>query len=189
MVLPGHLAGGFISTTIVLGTINQSFSSSELTVLYIIGILSGELPDLDLLLFYLAKKLFKTTKQTHRDFMTHLPLFWMVFSFIIFALAYLINSNFLMTTSILILAGTFSHFLFDSIDYGIQWLRPFNQRRYCLFKLSGLNEFETASVQHHIEVGSIKFYWNYLWKMYIKQPSFYAEIFVTLVALLIFLNQ
>lgn len=189
MVLPGHLSGGFITTTLILGSINHNFSLDQLTTLYIVGILSGELPDLDLLLFYLAKKILKTSKQTHRDFITHLPLFWMIFCFIFFAFAYFENSIFTMTMAILILAGTFSHFLFDSIDYGIQWLRPFNKRRYCLFKLSGLNEFETASVSQHIEVGSIKFYWNYLWKMYIKQPSFYAEIFVTLIALLIFLNQ
>ena len=189
MVLPGHLAGGYISATIIFNSVNYPFSVNELTLLYLIGILAGELPDLDLAIFYLAKKIFKTTKTTHRDFVTHLPIFWIIISAIIFSVGYLVGSIFITTSSILILTGVFSHFILDSVDYGIQWLRPFSQRRFCIFKLSGLNEFESDSISHNVEVGSIKFYWNYLWKMYIKQPSFYAEIFVTLIALLIFLNQ
>jgi hypothetical protein len=54
MVLPGHLAGGYIATTIVLSLLPASiqFSTGQLTTLYIVGILSGEIPDIDLLLFY-----------------------------------------------------------------------------------------------------------------------------------------
>lgn len=188
MVLPGHLAGGYIATTIVLSTISSSFTHNELFILYLIGILSGDFPDLDLVFFYLGKKIFKSNKETHRDFITHLPIFWMIFCALSFALGYINNSNFLMTLSTIILAGTFSHFLFDSIDYGIQWLKPFNSKRYCIFKINNFNKFEIDQKNRNIQNGSIKFYWNYIWLVYIKQPTFYTEIFVTLIAIIIFLK-
>jgi hypothetical protein len=188
MVLPGHLAGGYLATTIVLSAIPNTFTQNELFILYLIGILSGDFPDLDLVFFYLSKKIFGSKKENHRDFITHLPLFWMMLCAFSFALGYVNNSNFLMTLSTIILAGTFSHFLFDSIDYGIQWLKPFTKKRFCIFTLSNLNQFEIEQKNINVQNGTIMFYWNYLWTMYVKQPSFYAEIFVTLIAIIVFLK-
>lgn len=185
MVLPGHLAGGYITTSIILNFVSIPLTSADLAVIYTVGILSGEIPDIDLLLFYLEKNKNKHKhRQTHRDFITHIPLFWFVFCLTIFFIGFLITSKFIMLLSAVILAGTFSHFILDSLEYGIQWFKPFSKRRYCLFAIKEIEAFERQSQHDNIKIGSLRFYWNYVTKIYIKQVSFYAELLVVAIALI-----
>jgi hypothetical protein len=187
MVLPGHLAGGYIATSLVLSLSTTPFSHNELTILYFIGILAGEIPDIDLLIFYLEKKYFKNSKrQTHREYVTHLPIFWLSLCTAIFLYGYSIDSAFAMTISLILLAGTFSHFILDSIDFGIQWFKPFSYKKICLFELKEVEGFEKQATRNNVRIGSIHFYWNYLKTAYIRQVTFYAEILVVLVAIYIF---
>ncbi len=186
MVLPGHLAGGYIATSIILNFVSIPLTSADLSVIYTIGILSGEIPDIDLLLFYLEKNKNKNkTRQTHRDFITHIPMFWFVFCLTIFFIGFLVTSKLIMLLSVVILAGTFSHFILDSLEYGIQWFKPFSKRRYCLFEIKEMEDFEKRSQHDHVKIGSLRFYWNYVTTIYIRQVSFYAEFLVVIIAILV----
>lgn len=190
MVLPGHLAGGYIATTIVLNLLPASvqFSTDQLTILYIVGILSGEIPDIDLLLFYFLKKKNKDqSKNNHREFITHVPLFWFIISLIIFSLGFLFNSKFIEILALLLLAGTLSHFVFDSIEYGIRWIEPFSKKRLSLFKDSEKTNTNNID-EKNIAIGSISYYWNYIKISYIKSSTIYFEITVVIIAIIIFLS-
>jgi membrane-bound metal-dependent hydrolase YbcI (DUF457 family) len=76
----------------------------------------------------LKKKNKDQSKNNHREFITHVPLFWFIISLIIFSLGFLLDSKFIEVIALLLLAGTFSHFVFDSIEYGIRWVEPFSKK-------------------------------------------------------------
>ncbi len=191
MVLPGHLAGGYLATTSILSLVTVPFSNTELTLLYIIGILAGEIPDIDLFAFYFEKNKGSSSskKHTHREYITHLPLFWFSLCLVIFFIGYSADWVFLMTMSLVILAGVFSHFLFDSLDYGIQWFKPFSKRRLCLSNNLNTDDFDKKMSDRRIKIGSINFYWNYLKIFYLKQITFYAEVLVVIIAIFIFFKN
>ncbi len=184
MVLPGHLAGGYIATTAVLSSIPWVFTQKELALLYIIGILAGEIPDIDLFAFYFEKKNNNDSKNlTHREYISHIPLFWIMISLLIALFGIIFSSTFIITLSIVFLVGTISHLILDSIDYGITWLKPFSSKRFCLFPMKLIPEDP-----HIVTTGSLQYYWNYLKGAYLKQVTFYAEILITVVAIIIFFN-
>ena len=180
MVLPGHLSGGYLSTTALLSLISfGSFSANEITTLYIIGTIAGEIPDIDLFIFYFEKKKNNnSTRSTHREYFTHMPLFWIILSLIISFLGSLFSSPFTIVTGFVILFGTMSHFILDSIDYGIAWLRPFSQKRFSIFPMELIKKHSSHEI-----VGSVTYYWNYLKSTYLKQATSYVEILITVVAL------
>lgn len=185
MVLPGHLAGGYLATTALISLTGWSFSINELNTLYIIGALAGEIPDIDLFAFYFENK-FKTQSKeengdkshTHRKYFTHTPLFWIIASLSISILGMLFSSIFTFAIGLVILVGTMSHFILDSIDYGITWLKPFSQKRFSIFPMETIVKHSPNEI-----VGSLSYYWNYLKSTYLKQATFYAEFLITVIAL------
>lgn len=182
MVLPGHLAGGYIATTAVLSLAPWSFSANELTALYIIGILAGWIPDIDLFAFYFEKKNNNySTNSSHREYITHIPIFWIAMFSLILLIGIICSSPFTIILSFVLLTGTMSHLVLDSIDYGIVWLKPFSSKRFCLFPMQLIKEDPKL-----VATGSLIYYWNYLKGAYLKQVTFYAEIIVTIIALIIF---
>lgn len=187
MVLPGHIAGGYLATTFILGLSSTPFTTTELAIIYVVGILAGEIPDLDLLFFYFNKKNNGTSKKaTHRDYITHLPMFWLSLGMTLFLYGYSLNSPLVMTLALVLVAGTFSHFILDSIEYGIQWFKPLSHRRICLFEIKDIADFEKKSTHNHVRTGSLLFYWNYVRTIYVRQISFYAELLVVIIALVVF---
>jgi hypothetical protein len=63
MVLPGHIAGGYLATYALLAVAHSvapaslaTFSQNEILAFYIIGMIAGELPDIDLFWFYLENR-------------------------------------------------------------------------------------------------------------------------------------
>jgi len=186
MVLPGHLAGGYIVTTAILKFIpgTENFSNNEILLLYIIGILSGEIPDIDLLFFYFSKKINNSKKATHREFYTHLPLFWLIISALIIIFGYILDSSFVILIAIILLGGTFSHLVFDSIEYGIRWLGPFSKKHFSLLKVKE----NFINDKKNVSVGSIPYYWNYIKNSYIKSKTIYFEIIVVIIAIIIYIS-
>lgn len=134
----------------------------------------------------MKKKNKDQSKNNHREFITHVPLFWFIISLIIFSLGFLLDSKFIEVIALLLLAGTFSHFVFDSIEYGIRWVEPFSKKRLSLF---GDNEkINTNNVdEKKLIIGSIPYYWNYIKTSYIKSSTIYFEITVVIIAIIIFL--
>jgi len=141
MILPGHLAGGYLATHALLFLAPATFSPTEVYALYAIGIIASDSPDIDLLWFYFENKKYeknqklnhgevengkasKHPKANHREHITHTPIFWLIVSAIIAFIGYIFNSSFTEFGALVILAGSWSHLIFDSIVFGVCWFWP-----------------------------------------------------------------
>ncbi len=171
MVLPGHLAGGFLSAKAVLFLAGAIFTPFETAVILIIGIISGEGPDMDVLKFYFDRnKTDGSRPNGHRDYITHAPIVWILFSAVVYLLGIIFSNNFIAIIGLTILIGSMSHFIFDSIEYRIRWLWPFSNRTFSL----------KPKPEPAIDLppGTLPFYWTFIRKYYIKTWTFYLEIIV-----------
>ena len=177
MVLPGHIAGGYLAARGLLAIFHPGFSSVEIDSLLIIGTLAGELPDIDLIKLYLDHKLERPNRvNDHRVYITHAPFFWLVISLAIVAGGYLAGSLFTEWIGWLVLAGSWSHLILDSLEYGVMWLWPFSK------KLSALKK-EVPIEDIAARPGSPSYHLQYINRVYWKTITFWAEIILTLAAL------
>ncbi len=177
MILPGHLAGGYLVTKALALVVNPAMSPEQMVAIFIIGTLAGELPDIDIAIHIFTKYFTKRIdKPNHREYITHTPLFWAIISGIISSIGYLINSDFVIFGGLIILAGTWSHLLLDSIEYGVRWLWPFSNKRYSIIKES------TEKVVFN-NPGSISYYFDVLKFSCGHKLLLYIEICITLLAL------
>ncbi len=183
MILPGHISGGYLATRAILYLvpIATSFSSTQIIILYIVGIIASEGPDFDLIKFFFEHKSIKLQKKdSHRKYISHTPIFWLVISFAIILIGYIFGNSFVSIIGLIILGGSWSHLIFDSLEYGIMWLWPFSHKFYSIHSVTeeDINE----------QKGTISYYWTFLTKYYIRRWTFYLEIIVTFIALLVFLD-
>ncbi len=155
----------------------ETFTAAQSTALLLLGTFFGEAPDIDILYFMFVQAFSKNKdrKESHRDFITHVPSFWLIISLIIVGAGWLAGSEFAQMLGWVVLAGTWSHFILDSIEYGIRWLAPFSNKRFCLReivwpKIEGLK-------------GTPFFYWKELKDVYSKMITFYAEIAIVIIAI------
>lgn len=180
MVLPGHLAGGYLFTKAFLVLSPVTFSTPETTAILVIGTILGEAPDIDLFRFYFAnKKGRRTTFPHHRFYITHNPFFWFGIGIIIASFGLFMSSNFLTALGLLFWICPWSHFLFDSIDVGIRWLWPFSNKFYALLKTSQKEDIDGQK-------GTFSYYWKIITRHYVKSLTFYAEMIVVIIALWVF---
>ena len=176
MVLPGHLAGGYLAARAVLFLAHASFSPGQTAALLVIGTLAGEAPDIDLLFFYFNQRS-KASKKVaeHRDYFTHAPSVWLILSLAIVASGFIFGSSFVRSIGWIILAGSFSHFILDSLEHGIRWLWPFSKRSFALLK----SEPKGATTAR---AGTFKYYWQLMTGPYLESWTVWLEIIVTLAA-------
>ncbi|MFA6295551.1 MAG: metal-dependent hydrolase [Candidatus Paceibacterota bacterium] len=179
MVLPGHLSGGYLATYSLLALTHASFSPLQTSILYTIGIIAGEIPDIDLLFFYLEYRKDKIHKIfNHRYYITHTPALWLAISLLTIIFGLIFNSVFTIFIGLTILIGSWSHFVLDSIEYGIRWIWPISNRR---FFIRDVPDSYIAGQRR----GTFSYYWKYISSVYITRWSFYLEILITIVALLL----
>jgi len=179
MVLPGHLAGGYLAAYALQALSHASFTPLESTMLLTIGVLAGEAPDIDLIRYTIEQRTDKKTDKTvsHRDYFTHAPLFWLAASLAVVFAGLISGSFFTQFVGWTILCGSWSHLILDTIEFGIAWLWPFSKRRY-FFRHAESGEMKS-------QPGSLAHYWEFISKVYVRNVSFYAEILITLPALYI----
>ena len=179
MVLPGHLAGGYLATTALLAVFHPDFSTNQTNMLLILGTLAGDFPDVDLFFFNLKYRHHEADRNdSHRNYITHIPLFWLALSFLIVIIGFMFNSTFTEYIGWIILIGTWSHFILDSIEYGIRWFAPISNKRIAI-KLD-VKEKPTSD-----RPGSLIQYFHFLIQTYWKTLTFWLEIIVTIVAICI----
>jgi len=184
MVLPGHLAGGYLATTALFAFFHPDLSTNQINSLLIIGTLAGELPDIDLIFFNIKHRHDKSTKgnneqaENHRDYVTHLPFFWLMISGLIILIGNIINSTFTEYFGWIILISTWSHFLLDSIEYGIRWLAPITSKTYAI-----KTDVPPESITDR--PGSLLQYFHYLIRTYWKTTTIWVEIFISIIALIV----
>jgi len=190
MVLPGHLAGGYLATTALLAIFHPTLSIGQTNSLLIIGTLAGDLPDIDLIFFNFAhRKYQKSVAQntlkidskiinSHRNYITHIPFFWFLISLIIVITGLIFNSIFTEYLGWTILTGTWSHLILDSIEYGILWLAPFSKKNYAIRENTpqGNTPYRQGSLIQHFH-----FIITTYWKIY----TFWIEILISIIALIV----
>lgn len=179
MIFPGHIAGGYLAAKVVLALSHTAFTSGQTTALLTIGTIAGELPDMDILFFFLHHKYSKDVEKrnNHRTFVTHAPAFWLVISLLIAGAGWIGNSPFTEMLGWLILAGTWTHFFLDSFEYGIRWLWPFSDRR---FAMRQIVEPDISAPQ-----GTIAHYRELVGKVWNKRLTYVLEVIVVVGALLV----
>lgn len=183
MILPGHLAAGYVVSQLVINTASPEIMAYSIP-LSILGAVSGVLPDLDHLLVYFRHRKDKPEEykdagskhEDHRDFISHTPLFWIVLGAIAYAFAGWAGSEISQIVSMIIAGGAISHLLMDCIEHGVKLLWPFSQRKYCLY-----DEPEDFIPERP---GSVSYHWKMITKFYPRKKLFYIEILVSLSVLL-----
>ena len=180
MVLPGHLAGGYLAATALIYFFHPGFSANQINTLLIIGTLAGEFPDVDLIFFNIKYRHNPANRtDSHRNYITHIPLFWLIISLLIVITGSIFNSLFTEYVGWVVLTGTWSHFLLDSIEYGIRWIAPLSNRRFAL-------KLETQEKPTEDRPGSLMQYFHFLIRTYWRMTTFWLEIIITIIALAIF---
>ncbi len=172
MLPPGHVAAGFLTAKALLHFLNPSISPVEETHLIWWGVFFSFAPDLDMFYSFAKEKAFAVRNplaNNHRKLISHAPILWLLAGLGIYFFA---QSPYFKTFGLILWACSWSHFVLDSIEYGIMWLWPFNKRNWAL---------KDAGVDGKIEgENSFKFWLNFL-NFYRTLWTFYAEIIVLII--------
>lgn len=177
MVLPGHLAGGYLAASAFMALAHPALTPAQIQGLLVFGALAGDLPDIDLFWFWLAhRRNGPAAAESHRDYATHTPIFWLAISAVITSIGWLSGSAFTECVGVLVLIGSWAHLLLDSIEYGVVWLWPFSHTRFAL-KKSIPSEHETA------RPGTIRYYIQFITESYWKTWTIWAETALVIIAL------
>jgi LexA-binding, inner membrane-associated putative hydrolase len=183
MVLPGHLAGGYLATTALLAIFHPDLSLAQTNALIIIGTLAGDAPDIDLVKLYFDNRPNGShATDNHHSYMTHAPLFWLVSSLLIVAFGFIFNSLFTQWCGWLILSGSWTHLLLDYIEFDVRWFWPFSNKYFTLIKREHSKDITARP-------GTISNYLQFITKEYIKSATFWLEIIVTITALCILAHR
>ncbi len=176
MLPTGHLAAGLLTTQALLKIVKPEVSAFEAQQLLWWGIFWSFAPDLDTFwAFFKAKSFYynKKDNSVHRQFYTHIPILWLVTGLLIFFLS---SSIYWKTFGLTLWLGSWSHFLLDSLEYGVMWLWPINKELWAL---------KNRGIKVQINSSSFLSYWTTFLKFYITRLTFYFEILIIFLALIL----
>ncbi len=175
MLPPGHTAAGYLVAYSLLKIAKPELPTEQINQLLLLGAFFGFSPDLDMFVAFAKAKAFTFSEKyvSHRRFYSHAPVLWLIPGLIIYFLA---TSVFIKYVGLLLWLGSWSHFIIDSVQYGIMWLWPFSSNVYAL-KDQGIDLVNK-------EKGFFK-YWLYFLRLYKEkfQITFYLEILIILLAI------
>ena len=114
-----HIFAGYLLTRQIVTKRKTVVSSKQY---YLFGIFCSILPDIDLLYFYTIDH----RQHIHHSYWTHIPIFWISVTLMLFLLSKLIRKN-IGTYLLLLLANTLAHLLLDSVAGGIFWFYPLSE--------------------------------------------------------------
>ena len=176
MLPPGHIAAGFITAKALLHFTHPELAAIQQTQLLWWGMFFGFAPDLDTFVSFAKERAWFVINRgnNHRKFFSHAPFLWLCAGLLVYFLSVDVYWK---TVGLLIWLGSWSHFLLDSIEYGIMWLWPFSDRIYAFcnrerdFKLTENNFFG---------------YWWHFVKSYCQTLTFYCELIILILALIVY---
>jgi len=180
MLPPGHVAAGYLVAEALLKFTKPALSSAELHQLVWWGVFFSFAPDLDNFLAFARVKSFyyyQKDNSIHRQFLSHVPLLWLIPGSLVYLFA---PTLYLKYFGLMLWLGSWSHFLVDSIEYGVMWLWPFNREVWAL---------KDRGVKKQIDGNSFFAYWVTFLKHYFTRLTFYAEILVIISAVIIFISN
>lgn len=128
-----HLPAGYILATFLKDKKSQLF--------LLIGSIA---PDLDLLYFYTIGQ----RSVVHHSYVTHMPYFWILLSFMGMLITRLQGRNF-DGLFLALLSGTILHLFLDSFTGGIHWLAPFSDKELIFFHVPATHSHWTLNFILH----------------------------------------
>lgn len=177
MLTIGHIAFGYLTSLFLAKLFHISSYSPYYNILILIGIIASIIPDIDFFrLFYKHRSLKLQKNDTHRKYLTHIPLFWLTLSILIYIISILSSNELIRYSSFFILAGSVSHLIGDSLEYGIRWLWPFSKKQYIIHKIPKENFNAKESL--------LGYYWKFFSQIYIRNWTFYVELIIIIVSLI-----
>lgn len=182
MLPPGHIAAGYLTAKALLHFAHPNITPWQTQQLTLWGMFWGFAPDLDAFWFAIKNRTLRIVSKdalgkSHRNFFTHVPLFWLVTGLAV----YFFNTDvYWKYFGLLIWLASWSHMLLDTIVFGIPWLSPFSGKFY------GLRRVDKA--QPLPEPNIINYAISFL-KLYILEPTFYLEIIIIFCAIGVYLTN
>ncbi len=177
MLPPGHIAAGALLGYGV-SFLFPNLSPEIRNQLPLLGAFWGFVPDLDEFWIFLKNKNFlvvNNPQRNHRKYFSHAPFLWVYVAVLVFLSFPTENGK---IQAMMILGGSWTHFFLDSFDYGIMWLWPFSEKLYS-FRTPG-REFVITEKKFLRHTGEFL-------KLYSKTFTFYMEIFILFIALIIYI--
>src|SRR5579864_7278991 len=120
MLPPGHVAAGYLVTKTLLNIAKPAVTAVQLNRLLWWGVFFSFAPDLDNFVAFAIVRgwWYKpgTDSSIHRRFYSHVPLLWLIPGLLIYLVA---TSPYVRYIGLLLWLGSWTHFILDSIDYGV----------------------------------------------------------------------
>lgn len=179
MLPPGHIAAGYLTAYEIIKIGKPELSQHQINELLVVGAIAGFIPDLDMFAAFAKVRSFTITdgKTNHRKFWSHSPLIWMAIGLVIYFTAWIASSTFFEYFGLIFWLGSWSHFILDSLDYGIHWFWPFSEQ---LFAVRN-KEINLPNDEKEF----FKYWWQFL-KMYTQKLNFTFYTEIAILALAIF---
>lgn len=179
MLPPGHVAAGFLTAEALLKIAKPDLSQTQLHQLVYWGMFFSFAPDLDMFYAFFKERALtvQNPNNIHRKFYSHAPILWLVAGLLIYFLA---PSVYIKLIGLLLWLGSWSHFLLDSIEYGVMWLWPFNSQVWAL---------KDRGVKEQITGKNFFEYWMNFLKYYSTRWTFYFEILIFFIAIIVIINK
>jgi membrane-bound metal-dependent hydrolase YbcI (DUF457 family) len=177
MLPPGHIAAGFLVGKALLKFIPLNFSELQQSQIILWTMFFSFAPDLDIFYSFFKEKAFVVKNletNNHRKYLSHAPVLWLIVGLFIF---FSFKSTFVKILGLSLWLGSWSHFLLDSIEYGIMWLWPINRKVYA---------FKDVELSQLIIETNFFDYWFYSVKQYTKSLTFYFEVFIIFISIAVY---
>lgn len=178
MLPPGHIAAGYLTGYALLNIVKPDLPVDQLQQLLWWGTFFGFAPDFDNFIAFAKVKSWWYRRNVdngiHRKFYSHVPVLWLVAGLLVYIFS---GDVYWKTVGLMLWLGSWSHFILDSIEYGVMWLWPFNSEVWAL-KDRGIKREISAN-------GFLQYWWSFL-KYYTSRWTFYCEIFIILITFIIY---
>ena len=177
MLPPGHIAAGFLTAKVLLHFTHPQLTHAEQTNLLWWGMFFSFAPDLDNFVAFAKVKgwWYKpgTDNSIHRKFYSHIPILWLTAGLLIYFFA---SNVFVKEIGLLVWLGSWSHFILDSIDYGVMWLWPLNNEVWAI---------RNRGVKIQVPGNGFFQYWRNMVMLYTRSWTFYTELAILIVTIFI----
>lgn len=176
MILPGHLALGYLLTYFLIKFSGLSFSPVEVNFLLVLGTVFGAVIDLDFFSYFVKHRTLKLhNNKSHRDQMSHTPILWLAIGLLIYFYS---TDTLTAMVGLVVWISVWGHLLFDTIEHGIMWLYPFSSKRYRFFM--------ERELPHNGKEGLIEHYKVFFMDFYPTTKTFWIEIIVVIIFLIVY---
>ena len=171
------MAAGYLTAYALLAVARPEFTSSQTNLFLWLGLVIAFSPDIDSFFIFIKNKAFtfNSEKYNHRKLITHSPFLWLTAGLAVYFSA---SDPFIKYVGLLIWLATWSHFLLDSLQYGIMWFWPFSSKVYA---------FKDREVKLEVNKKDFFSYWigflNAYWQK--AKLTFFTEIVLIVFALVV----